>query len=58
MNTSDFSAAQRAYDYALPEPEGKFVCRQCGEERWESERSYVNPNICDWCEDRLTKDEQ
>lgn len=51
LQTTNLSSAQRRYDNELPEPEGKFVCRQCGEERWESERSEKNVNVCAWCEE-------
>lgn len=48
MNQSDFKSAQRSYDNLLPEPEGKFTCKQCGERLWESDMSRAT-NTCLWC---------
>ena len=55
MNQQTFNHAQRSYDALLPEPEGKFRCRQCGEWRWESNRSESNPNVCVECEEGETE---
>lgn len=49
MKDSDFKSAQRSYDNLLPEPEGMFVCKQCGERLWESDRA--GSNVCYWCDD-------
>lgn len=53
MNNTDpdFKASQRAYDNLLPEPEGKFTCKQCGERLWESDMAQVGLNVCCWCDD-------
>jgi len=48
---TSLGVAQRSYDHELPEPEGKFVCRECGQNRWDSERAEKNLNVCGWCEE-------
>lgn len=51
MKATNLSAAQRAYDNELPEPEGSFVCVFCGVRLLESNRSKSLRNTCIECEE-------